>query len=170
VIILWSKYTRCSTPSGELVVRTYSLDGMSDDEIQSVLANQPVSRAFRLIGKRNEKAFPLRAVILTLEVPSLPSRINVGHETATLRPYTRNQMRRFRCQKVGGTQQRCDSNLVCGESGHGEPTPPCVNGSGAHASSDGKSPVFVDEKAVQELRVKDSLSFLDAVLSSWQDE
>jgi hypothetical protein len=28
----------------------------------------------------------------------------------------------------------------------------------------------VDEKAVQELRVKDCLSFLDAVLSSWPDE
>jgi hypothetical protein len=45
-----------------------------------------------------------------------------------------------------------------------------MNGSGAHACSDGKSPVFVDEKAVQELRVKDCLSFLDAVLSSWPDE
>jgi hypothetical protein len=75
----------------------------------------------------------------------------------------------YRCQKFGHTQQRCASNLVCGhcgENGHGEepyPDPPhCVNCSGAHASTDRRCPVFLDEKAIQELCVKDSLSFLDA--------
>jgi hypothetical protein len=46
-------------------VNTYSLDGMSDDEIQSALADQSVLRAYRLIGKRDEKQFPLRAVFFT---------------------------------------------------------------------------------------------------------
>jgi hypothetical protein len=50
--------------------------------------------------------------------------------------------------------------------GHGEkpcPIPPhCVNCSRAHASADKESPVFRQEKAIQELRDKDGLSFLVA--------
>jgi hypothetical protein len=37
----------------------------------------------------------------------------------------------------------------------------CVNCSGAHASRDRNCPVYRDERAIQELRVKEGLSFLD---------
>jgi hypothetical protein len=37
-----------------------------------------------------------------------------------------------------------------------------VNCSRAHASADRRCPVIPDEKAIQELRVKDGLSLLDA--------
>jgi hypothetical protein len=55
------------------VVNTDSLDGMSDDEIQTALANQPLSRTYRLVRKRDEKLFPLKTIFFTFEVPSLPS-------------------------------------------------------------------------------------------------
>jgi hypothetical protein len=102
-------------------------------------------------------------------VPSLPAPIHVGCERVPIRPYILYPMRCYRCQKFGHTQQRCASNLVCGhcgENGHGEEPcsnpPHCVNCSGAHASADRRCPVFLDEKAIQELRVKDGLSFLNA--------
>jgi hypothetical protein len=67
------------------------------------------------------------------------------------------------------TQQRCASNLVCahcGESGHGDEPypylPHCVICLGAHTSSDRTCPIYLDEKAIQELWAKEGLSCLDA--------
>jgi len=85
-----------SLNSSRGVVNTDALDGMSDDEIQSALAEQSVSRAYRLIGKRDGKPFPLRTIFLTFEVPSLPSHIRVGYERVSVRPCIPNPMRCFR--------------------------------------------------------------------------
>jgi hypothetical protein len=151
------------------VTNANSLDGSLDDKIQTALTDQFVSRAYWLIGKWDGKPFPLSTIFLTFEVPSLPSYMYVGYERVSVQPYIPNPMQCLWCQKFGLTQQQCASNLVCGvcgEPGLGEslcPCPPhCVNCSGAHVFGDRRHPVFLDEKAIQELQVKDSLSFLDA--------
>jgi hypothetical protein len=54
-----------SLNSCRVVIHTDSLDGMSDAEIQSALADQFVSQAYRLPGKRDNKPFPLRTIFLT---------------------------------------------------------------------------------------------------------
>jgi hypothetical protein len=148
-------------------VNTDSLDETLDEEIQFALAEQFVSKAYRLIGKRDNKPFTLRTFFLTFEVPSLPASIHVGYGRVPVSPYIPNPMRCHQCQKFGHTQQRCASNLVCGhcgENGYGEepcPNPPhCVNCSRAHASADRRCPVFLDERAIQELRVKDGLFWM----------
>jgi hypothetical protein len=51
-----------SLNSSRGVVYTDSLDGMSAEEIQSALAEQFVSRAYRLIGKMDNKPFPLHTI------------------------------------------------------------------------------------------------------------
>jgi hypothetical protein len=142
---------------------------MSGEAIQFAQADQFVSEACRLIGKRDSKPFPLRIFFFIFEVLSLPAPIYVWYERESIRPYIPNPMRCYRCQKFGHTQQRCASNLVCGhcgENGHSEdpcPNPPhCENCSGAHASADRRCPAFLDERAIQELRAKGGLSFLDA--------
>jgi hypothetical protein len=148
--------------------RTNSLEGISDEEIQSALADRFVARAYRLIEKRDNKPFPLHTTFLIFEVPSLSLYLHVGYERVPIRPYVPNPMRCYRCRKFGHTQQRCVSHLAaaCGEGRHGEepcPNPShCVNCSGAQASADRKCPDFLQEKAIQELGVKDGLSFLDA--------
>jgi hypothetical protein len=115
------------------VVSTYALDGMSDDKIQCALAEQSVSSAYRLTGKLDGKHLPQRSIFLTFEVSSLPSHIRDGYESVSVRPYIRNPMRCFRCQKFGHTQQRCASHFVCthcGESGHSDepcPYPPTAS-------------------------------------------
>jgi hypothetical protein len=63
------------------VVSTDSLDGLSSEEIQTALAGQSVSEAYRLIGKRNGKPFPLQSVFLTFEVLTLASTIFIRCET-----------------------------------------------------------------------------------------
>jgi hypothetical protein len=71
------------------VIHTDSLDGMSDEEIQSALADQLVSLAYRLIGKRDNRPFPPRTTFLTFKVPSLPAYLHVGYETVAVRLYVR---------------------------------------------------------------------------------
>jgi hypothetical protein len=67
-------------------VTTDSLDGMTDKESQTALANQTVSRVNRINGKRDGKAIPLCTVFLTFEVLTLPSNIHVGYEGVSVRP------------------------------------------------------------------------------------
>jgi hypothetical protein len=69
-----------SLNSSRGVIRTDSLDGMSDEEIQSALADQFVLRAYRLIGKNDNKLFSLHSIFLVFEVPSLPPSFHVGYE------------------------------------------------------------------------------------------
>jgi hypothetical protein len=120
-------------------VSSDALDELSDEAIQSFLADQCVSMAYRLIGKRDDKPFPLRTVFLTFEVPDLPSHVYLGYKRVPVRAYVPNPMRYFRCRKFGHRQQRCTSDIVygnCGEAGHGDfpRTNPskCVNCQGNH--------------------------------------
>jgi hypothetical protein len=51
-----------SLNSSRGVVNSDSLEDMSDEEIQFALADQFVSKAYRLIVKRDNKPFPLRPI------------------------------------------------------------------------------------------------------------
>jgi hypothetical protein len=105
---------------------------------------------------------------LIFEVSTMPNSVLVGYERASFRPYIPSSMRCFRCQSFGYTQQKCILSLVCGdydETGHEEAPWPrplkSASCSGAHASGDRNCPVYRDERAIQELRVMEGLSFQD---------
>jgi hypothetical protein len=65
------------------VISTDALDGLSDEAIQSFLADQTLTKANRLIGKHDDKPFPLLTVFLTYEVPDMPSHVYLGYEQVT---------------------------------------------------------------------------------------
>lgn len=52
-------------------VITNILDGMSDKEIKICLAHQFLSKAYRLVWRRDDKPFPLQTMFLTFEVLTL---------------------------------------------------------------------------------------------------
>jgi hypothetical protein len=73
---------------------------------------------------------------------------------------------RIQCCASGGrslgTQQRCASSLVCWlcrGSGRGESRVTLCQVHGAHARGDGISPAFLDERAIEEIRNTEGLSF-----------
>jgi hypothetical protein len=82
------------------VFSTDALNSISDEAIQSFLADQSVSRAYRLIGKRDDKPVPLRTVYLTFEVLDLPFHVYLGYERVAVRADFPNLMRCFRCLKL----------------------------------------------------------------------
>jgi hypothetical protein len=68
-----------SLNSSRGVIHSDSLDGMSDEEIPCALTDQFVSLAYRLIGEWDNKPFPLCAIFLTFQVPTLPAYPHVGY-------------------------------------------------------------------------------------------
>lgn len=99
------------------VSNTDSLDGTSDEEIQSALGDQFISKDYTLIGQRGNKLLPLHTLFFTSQVPSFSASIHVGYETVPVHLYIPNPTWCYQCQKCGHTWQRCASHLVCG---HGE--------------------------------------------------
>ncbi|KAJ4425727.1 hypothetical protein ANN_27923 [Periplaneta americana] len=124
----------CSLNTTRGVVHTDSLDGMSDEEIQLELAEQSVSKAYRLLRKRDGQTIPLSTAFLTFEKPVLPEYILVGYERVPVRVYVPNPMRCFRYQRIGHTQKRCTNNIISAKCGGADPgdspyvgSEPCVN-------------------------------------------
>jgi hypothetical protein len=74
------------------IINTDSLHSMSDEEIQSTLADHFVSEAFKLIGKGDNRSFTLHSIFLTFEVPSSPAFVLVGYETVQVCPYIPDPM------------------------------------------------------------------------------
>jgi hypothetical protein len=94
--------------------------------------NLLTSRYLKLSGQLDiemVRPFPLHTVFLTFQMTTLPEYVHVRYERVTVRAYIPNRMRCYRCQKFGHTQ-----------------------------SSDKKCPTYLEEKAIQELKIK-GLSF-----------
>ncbi|KAJ4425650.1 hypothetical protein ANN_27846 [Periplaneta americana] len=86
-------------------------------------------------------------------------------------------LRCFRCQRFGHTQKRCTNNIICSQCGignHGDSPCPnavhCVNCDGDHSSNSKDCPKYITEKAIQELRIKDSITFFVARKRFLEDE
>jgi hypothetical protein len=73
------------------------------------LTDQFVSRACGLIGKWENKLFPLCTVLLTFEISSLPV-----YERVPVCLCIPNPMQGYQCQKCGHIPQSCASNVGCG--------------------------------------------------------
>jgi hypothetical protein len=97
--------THSSLNFSQGVVSTDSLSGMLDEEIQSSLTDHSISEAFGLVGKRDDKPFPVRTVFLTFEAPTLSIAICVGYEKVSVCPYIPYPMQCFHCQRFIHTQQ-----------------------------------------------------------------
>jgi hypothetical protein len=89
------------------------------------------------------------------------------HERFPIRPYVPNHMRCHWCQKFGNSQQRCAYHLIClsvvwvGAVRIRVSTHPTVWTAPEHMHQSTVN-AFLQEKAIQELRVSEGLFFLDA--------
>jgi hypothetical protein len=138
------------------------------DVIKSELSSQQVSDVRRITTRRDGVIQDTPSLILTFNTPHLPSHIIAGFYSLKVRPYIPSPLRCFRCQKFGHTANYCKQEqvCVCGRRLHEgsscvEPLV-CVNCSGSHNARSKNCPVYKSEMLIQELRVKEKISYPEA--------
>lgn len=140
----------------------------STDEIKDELKPQRVTDVKRITTRRNGTVENTASLILTFSTPKLPSTVTAGYHLLRVRQYVPQPLRCFRCQKFGHVASRCTKDFVCicGRPKHdGSPCVEpynCVNCSGAHVALSRQCPMYKTEFAIQELKVRDKLSYNEA--------
>ncbi|KAK5640370.1 hypothetical protein RI129_011181 [Pyrocoelia pectoralis] len=140
----------------------------STEEICSELKSQGVTEVRRIKKKVNGELQDTPNHVLTFNTPKLPARIKAGYLVLPVRVYVPAPMRCFRCQKFGHTAQRCDRTqmCVCGKEMHEgkrcEDPIECVNCKGNHLAISRSCPIYKQETAIQEIKVKENISYLEA--------
>ncbi|XP_071054942.1 uncharacterized protein [Onthophagus taurus] len=140
----------------------------SVEEIQMELRSQGVIEVRRIKSKREGVLSDTPNHILTFNSPILPKKVKAAYYSLDVRLYIPAPMRCFKCQRYGHTSLRCEALqiCVCGKAIHeGRPCEDplvCVNCGGPHSARSRSCPVFKKEAAIQEIRTKDKLSYVEA--------
>lgn len=158
-----------SLNSSKGVARCREFKLFSEDEIVDALTSQGVTQAKCMSFMKDGLRRPSGTVILSFNTPELPERIKLGFMVIKIDPYVPNPMRCFQCQKFGHTASNCKHEkvcCVCSEKGHDDRScsnqPKCANCEGNHTSFSKDCPLFQQEKRVQELKIKQKLSYYEA--------
>ncbi|XP_071055015.1 uncharacterized protein [Onthophagus taurus] len=136
------------------------------EEIQAELMRQGVIDVRRIKSKREGVLSDTPNHILTFNSPILPKKVKAAYYSLDVRLYIPAPMRCFKCQRY--TSLRCEAEqiCVCGKAIHeGRPCEDslvCVNCGGPRSARSRSCPVFKKESAIQEMKTKDKLSYLEA--------
>lgn len=138
------------------------------EEITEGLKSQGVIEVKRIKINKNGELIDTANHVLTFNKPTLPSYVNAAFYKLPVRHYIPAPMRCFRCQRYGHTAMKCDNQQICmcgkppHESQPCEEPLKCVNCLGDHSSRSKDCPVYKQELAIQEIKVKEKLSYLEA--------
>ncbi|GBM91605.1 hypothetical protein AVEN_158576-1 [Araneus ventricosus] len=141
----------------------------SDEEILERLSSQGVVNVRRILTRKGTDTILTKHVILTFSSTVLPSSINAGYINIRVRPYIPYPLRCFKCQKSGHYQAACRGKQICSRcasEGHSysfcQSKPKCANCHQAHESASKSCPKWIQEKKIQEVRVKKKLTYSEA--------
>jgi hypothetical protein len=158
-----------SLNSSKGVARCQEFKLFSEEEIVVALSSQGVIEAKRLSFMKDGERHPSGTVFLTFGFPDVPERIKLGFMVVRVDPYVPNPMRCFNCQKFGHTARTCKHEQacsVCSGKGHDDRScinqAKCANCEGDHPSFSKECPLYRQEKQVQEVKVKQKLSYFEA--------
>lgn len=138
------------------------------EEILDGMKEQGVIAVRRIKTKRDGILVDSPNHVLTFNNPVLPKRVKVAFYSLQVRIYIPPPMRCFKCQRFGHTSLKCDKEqlCVCGKPLHvGNPCEEpltCVNCNGMHSARSRNCPVFKEETAIQELKTKENISYMEA--------
>ncbi|XP_018576628.1 uncharacterized protein LOC108915146 [Anoplophora glabripennis] len=150
------------------VIYCQDLLNCSIDEILEGLKDQGVLAVRRIKIKRDGNLIDSPNHIITFNNPVLPKRIKVAFYSLPVRLYVPPPMRCFKCQKFGHTSLRCQEEqiCICGKPLHvGSPCEEpltCINCNGSHSARSRNCPIYKQETAIQEIKVKENISYFEA--------
>ncbi|GBL85220.1 hypothetical protein AVEN_222703-1 [Araneus ventricosus] len=141
----------------------------TEADIMEYLKYQNVSAVKRISIRKDGQYVPTKHLIFTFNVPNLPKSVLIEYINCSVRPYVPDPLRCYKCQKSGHSVQSCRGNQTCArcaEIGHAsnscEAAPLCANCKEDHASYARSCPRWKDEKEIQDVKVKQNVSFREA--------
>ena len=149
------------------VIRNWELANTDVDEIKSYIPS--IIDVYRIVAKRDGKEFKTNTLILTFNLPKIPSHLKVCYLNIPVLPYIPNPLRCYKCQTFGHTTNKCkkaETCARCSETGHNDKTCnnvfKCANCKETHAAYSKKCMYYKREFDIQSIRVKQSVSFFEA--------
>lgn len=137
-------------------------------EIEENLRDKGVTEVKRIQRRIEDKLVDTPNLILTFNTPKLPKYIDAAMYRLQVRPYIPAPLRCSRCLRFGHIALKCSNEprCTCGKATHeGKPceTPyKCINCEGSHSTKDSKCPMYLQEVAIQKLKVTEKLSYAEA--------
>jgi hypothetical protein len=151
------------------VIRSSELAGMDPDELVTELKKFHVSKADRIFITKNNERKPTNTLILTFNIPTLPTFLAVAYLHIKVEPYIPSPLRCYRCQRYGHHQGTCKRNPACFKCGSTEHnhtncsnTPKCLSCEGEHPANFSRCPVWLREKEICKIKVLEKLSYPEA--------
>lgn len=150
------------------VVYSHEILCCTEQEILEELRSIGVTDVKRIKTKINGELQDTASHILTFNNSKLPNYIKAGYLNLPVRQYVPPPLRCYKCQKFGHTSVKCDQPqvCVCGKPLHeGNPCGNevlCVNCGGKHSARSRNCPTYKTEKAIQELKVKEKITYFEA--------
>lgn len=147
------------------------LTNCDDDEILKECAPQGVTHFRRLKTFKDGEKHDNGLFVFHFERQTLPTNIKIAMYSLPLKLYIPNPIRCMECQKFGHFSDKCQNKgmkiCVCGKEPHkGSPCEKnsiiCPNCSGPHPASARNCPYFIYERAVNEYKIKNKCSYIQA--------
>ena len=146
------------------VIRNWELANCDPDEIKRNVPN--IVEVHRIVSKRDGKEIKTNTLILTFNLPKIPSPLKICYLNVPVTEYVPNPMRCYKCQTFGHTSNKCKKSEICArcsETGHYDKTCnkefKCINCKENHAAYSKKCPIYKKEYDIQNIRV--NLSYTD---------
>nr|XP_015914952.2 uncharacterized protein LOC107445127 [Parasteatoda tepidariorum] len=141
----------------------------TEEMIVEEFENQHVSSVLRIKIRRDGKLIPTKHLILTFNLPKLPSSVKLAWHNCPVRPYVPNPLRCFNCQRFGHSKASCRGKATCArcfgidhEDNFCELPPFCVNCEGDHVAYSRGCPKWSQEKEILSIKVMQNLTFSEA--------
>ena len=146
----------------------------SEEKLECEFLSQGVVKVNRMMRKIAGILTPQPTLILTFNSRKLPDRIEAAWFNYKIKEYIPRPRRCFHCQAFGHVMRSCRLKaqglparcINCGKDIHGEchDSPSCIHCGGNHSSLSKECEVFLFEKEVQCIRVKERVTFREAKL------
>ena len=149
------------------VIRNWELANCDPEEVKRNIPN--IVDIYRIVSKRDGKEIKTNTLILTFNLPKIPSSLKICYLNVPVTEYVPNPMRCYKCQTYGHTSNKCKKSEICArcsETGHYDKTCnkafKCINCKENHAAYSKKCPIYKKEYDIQNIRVKKNVSFFEA--------
>ena len=158
--------------SSKGIIRDPEMKGVTTDEMKEYLKSQGVLNVRRITIKKDGKIIETNTFVLTFNSPTIPKEIKIFYRLIKIELYIPNPLRCFECQKFGHHEDRCTAAPVCAKCGkegycgfrseNCKGPINCVNCGKDHPAYSNKCEVWLKEKEIVKLKIKNNITYPEA--------